>query len=487
MTSSITSSSPVTLLGLASIVAGSFCTTAAASDFDFGLPRPSGQACLIYESYPADLDGDGDIDLAIASPGTPSTLCIMLNRGDGLMLAGPTYPLPDWGQTLDGGDVNNDGHMDLVVVSSYFSTYLTVFFGDSQGGFTSNGDVLLPVGSPGDSRLGDINGDGALDLTISWWGEGLSLMLGDGQGSFTNTLTETLGGNWFGMDLADLNGDGLPDPVITRSSPGEVYVYLADGSGGVDAPTPYQMGSGCWDVDAKDMDGDGDLDLVSTNRNVYNIAVRFNDGTGAFGPRTQYPLLNAGGFPYSSEVFDFDGDGDLDVVSVRGTGKATLFSNDGMGALTADSQANSPALGFYTELAVADFDGDATPDAMMMTSAGELHTSFNSTVQQTPFHLITNHLVAGGVAELELVNGSPGASCLLLGSLSGVGSGMYIPFFDVSTSLVNPRRASTLTTIDTEGSAQFQFSIAPSLQGNSLWLQALQFQTASNVIVTQVN
>ena len=176
---------------------------------------------------------------------------IALGNGDGTF-QNPTdivaNPPSEGISGIAAGDINNDGWKDLVLTSNVFpvDANITVLLNNKQGGFTqvptSFGALTVqPV-------LADLDGDGNLDLILSYTGGlaynpalGASIYLGNGAGKFT--LSETLGtavSNPSFNLVADVNGDGVPDILVLENNTIEIYL----GEGNATYAAPFAIGTG---------------------------------------------------------------------------------------------------------------------------------------------------------------------------------------------------------------------------------------------------
>ncbi len=151
----------------------------------------------------SDFNCDGNLDFAVAG----STISIYLGVGDGTFQAPLT--INDSGN-LATGDFNRDGVLDLIV--SGLPTELLL--GNGDGTFQTPQAIFSGSGSP---RVADVNGDSKLDLVLADSSDGLWVLPGRGNGTFAPARLFATGGEFTGgCNLVDLNGDGLPEAIVSN-------------------------------------------------------------------------------------------------------------------------------------------------------------------------------------------------------------------------------------------------------------------------------
>jgi hypothetical protein len=234
----------------------------------------------------ADFNEDGWMDAAasIFSPG--NAMRVWLNDGQGGLLPSVAYPSGGNPGSLASGDLDGDGHADVVVVNSALTdNSISVFFGLGNGTFQSG--IRIPtLTAPSDVAIADFDLDGDLDVLVTH-GVATSVLLfvNDGSGNLSPTAFP-VGSAQGTPAVADLDGDGWPDVALTTGFAGAL---INDQAGGFTLrPTPVVATGG---VGVADFDHDGDVDLVAADFNRSLATILVNDGTAHF---TTGPVVPVG-------------------------------------------------------------------------------------------------------------------------------------------------------------------------------------------------
>ncbi|MFW8628343.1 FG-GAP-like repeat-containing protein [Deinococcus sp. ME38] len=263
------------------------------------------------------------------------------------------------------GDVDGDGDLDLLS-ANYSSSTVSVRLNDGRGTFS--GTQTVSVGSgPISVVVGDVDGDGDLDLLSANRGSGsVSVRLNNGSGTFSGTQNVRVGGSPISVMVGDVDGDGDLDLLSANGDSSGVSVRLNDGAGNFSGTQDVSVGTQPASVAVGDVDGDGDLDLLTANSGSNNVSVRLNGGSGTFSGTQN---VRVGAFPQSAAVGDVDGDGDLDLLSANGDSSGvSVRLNDGAGNF---SGTQNVSVGAQTaSVAVGDVDGDGDLDLLSANVSG---------------------------------------------------------------------------------------------------------------------
>jgi hypothetical protein len=267
------------------------------------------------------------------------------------------------------GDFNGDGKLDLAAANQ--SGSVSVLLGNGDGTFQTEANYSTGQYS-GFLAVADFSGDGKLDLAVSNNAEyggipGVTVLLGNGDGTFGAAVNYIAGSYPAGLAVGDFNADGKLDLAVANSAVAggtpSVSVLLGNGDGTFQAAVNYGAGTQPLEVAVGDFNRDSKLDLAVTNENSDNVSVLLGNGDGTFQVAVNYEV---GPSPFGVTVGDFNRDGKLDlaVTNVAGNGQIPTGVNVLLGKGDGTFQAAvSYPLDFQPEsVAVGDFNGDGKPD-----------------------------------------------------------------------------------------------------------------------------
>jgi hypothetical protein len=167
-----------------------------------------------------DVTGDGILDLVTANV-SGQTLSVLIGKGDGLFTTYPNFDSGIESTSLALADLNGDGIPDLVSVSSFgFASVVSVLLGRPDGSYSE--PVLFTTGCGAQAvAVGDVNGDGVPDIITAnspTFDSGtVSILLGNGNGTFRSRITIPLRGSASAVAVVDVDGDHIPDLALTTT------------------------------------------------------------------------------------------------------------------------------------------------------------------------------------------------------------------------------------------------------------------------------
>lgn len=322
-----------------------------------------------------DVNGDGQSDI-IATAGLggpdPEEIDVLLGKGDDTFVKAGSYGIGAFfPQAIVIADVNGDDKPDIIIASQYASPssydngVVSVLLGNGDGSFQPAVTYSSGGSNPSSVAVADVNGDGKLDITVS---NPINLLFGNGDGTFQRP--QTVGSGW-SATVADVNGDSKPDLIALNQcsdiacTAGAVSIFLGNGDGSFQPPVNFSSGAkNPWQLAVGDVNKDDKLDVVTANGggncgiscDSGSVSVLPGNGDGSFQTALVSSTPPFAPASQSMALADFDGDGNLDVVSLSAGNVLLLGKGDG----TFQAPTWLGAVGYGT--AAADFNHDGKPD-----------------------------------------------------------------------------------------------------------------------------
>ncbi len=367
-----------------------------------------------------DLDGDGKLDIIIASK-NENTISIFRNTSTvGNFNSSSFAPKVDFATLAPAtgvekvigiaiNDLDGDGKLDLVLHNGPGSRSISIFRNTSTVGnlnsssFAARVDIFIDDFQE-DIGIADVDGDGKLDLVllhklahinggITTFTGSVSILRNTGNignistNSFAKKVSFFVATTPNTLAIGDLNGDGKPEIVTSNMGQGGISILpnkslsgnnisLNSFGGNVDFP-----GGGYSDgVAIGDLDGDGKSDISVTSSNSKSVGVFRNVGVNnagigfsSFAPKVDFAaFVGQGGRPYSAFLSDLNGDRKPEILTNHSflDSNSIFFNTSTLGSITSTSFLPnirfSAGVGVYKLAAINDLDGDSKPDLIFI-------------------------------------------------------------------------------------------------------------------------
>jgi Calx-beta domain/FG-GAP-like repeat/Bacterial Ig domain/TLD len=281
-----------------------------------------------YDVEAVDVNSDGAPDLAGVN--FSGSVRVSLNNGAGGFLPSTTINAGIAGYTVDSGDFNGDGKGDIVVGRDNVS----VLINNGVGGF--NAPIVLSAANSFVHHVttADINRDGRLDIVASVAGSSqVQVFAGNGAGGFSTygIFNSGVGGQVRYSAVGDLNGDGFLDIVAANRATDRIGILLGNGVGFSAVVEMSSGGSAPYSVAVGDVNGDSFSDIVVGNQISNQLRVFHGDGTGTYNFVDSVTFSASG--PHEIILADFNRDELLDFFQSNASGSAiTVTTNTTSGS-----------------------------------------------------------------------------------------------------------------------------------------------------------
>jgi len=351
----------------------------------------------------ADFNGDGTPDVAFSAAlvsgkgnaaAYPGFVSILLNSHShpGTFAPGVHYTTGNNPTAIRAVDLTGSGSLDLIVADYTAGTLSILMHNASSPGTFETAQTITVGGLPHDVAIGDLNGDGKLDLAVADRGVGTGRVLillqdPNDPGHFLAPQVITLTNAVSSVAIADLNGDGKADIIAANSDSGgnngQVSIFYQNPSPGHEgtflAPVTFPAGAQPTTVKVVDMNKDGLPDLVvgdlgpgTDGAGFPGIAVLIQDKTNPGSFLTPANYQTAAGV-VALAIGDINNDGRPDVVTVNlgtPTGSITIFTGDATTAGVLDTGNSYGGLSQPSGAWIADMNGDGVPDIVLSDGLG---------------------------------------------------------------------------------------------------------------------
>jgi len=374
-----------------------------------------------------DFDGDGKPDLVLVDSGNNFISVYRNISSSGSFTSGSFAPRVDFssGSNPHGiavGDIDGDGKPDIVV-ANYGNNSVSVFRNTGISGSITSGSFAARVdfttgANPYDIAIGDIDGDGKLDLAVTNYTDNTVSILRNTSnpgaiyaGSFAAKVDFSTGNNPYSVVLKDLNLDNFLDMVVINGTDNTFTAFRNTSvMGSVTISTfmekaTYPAGNKPSDAAVGDIDGDGNPDLIVLNANDANFSIFRNASNYGFMPDVWFSGkvdFATPASPTAVAIGDINGDGKQDiVVSNSGSISASVFRNASSVSGVITTGTFTPGVEFTTDVtssgvAICDLDGDGKPDIIVTNSGGNNVSLLRNALQVPVSPVITSFSPASG-------------------------------------------------------------------------------------------
>ena len=287
--------------------------------------------------------------------------------------------------------------------------------------------------TPQDVTTAQFTTSGQMDLAVATGNNTISMLLGNGTGSFPTHVQYAVPGNPVAIIHGDFNGDGKQDVATADERLSEISVLLGNGDGTLQAHQEYATGAQPVAIATADLNGDGKLDIVTANLNANTVSVLLGNGDGTFKTHVDYAT---GKGPSGVAIGDFNGDGKLDLVVVNNTdATVSILLGNGDGTFqtgvpyTTAVGPNSVVVGNFTSadtLDVAVGTSNKLASVLLGNGNGTLQNHKDYAIGANSGAIAAGDLASNGKLSLVTANYNDNTISVLVGNGDGTFKGQSI-------------------------------------------------------------
>lgn len=337
----------------------------------------------------ADFDGNGIPDLAVNNR-IHGDVSIFLGQSNGDYVHSRTIGNGGNFSDIVTGDFDEDG-LDDIAVADLVNSVILIFASNGRGAFKDPTsapifrDNFLVATGPLTLDSGDFNGDGALDVvTANQDTDNVSVLFGDGEGrlNLARVFKPHQIGEVIQAKAANVDHDNLDDLIVLNQTSGQAEVYLGRGDGTFILQMEASASVFPTDLIAEDLDKDGNVDIAISNAGSNDVSLWWGRPNGRFDNPGRW---DAGSPADRIATADIDGDGHLDLLALdRQGGKVNVILAQATRFSLASSRAFEHPINFTVgssldSLGVKDLNNDGQTDLLISETAGQVDLLLNLT------------------------------------------------------------------------------------------------------------